>query len=670
MLVTAKNFDRIFDSLRPSRRLIVDTETTGLYVHKGHRVCGVSVRLPSLRTPAYYLGVRHAGGGNLKDRHYNKLVEELLSDPDVTYSGWNYKFDIKMLMADGMAMPPKAEDLMLAAHLLNENENKGGSTYMLKHWSAAYTDPDARTAELALINLLADQGYGKGDMWRLAAWEVEEYATKDVDLTERARKFCKPLLFEWRLWRIWQEVNQYMLATTRMEQRGIKLDVPLMRKYIKEARRMAKVAYAKLAEMAGYQINPRSHPQVQAFLGMSSSAHEFLEPLIGKNPAVDALVEFRQWDKVNNTYYERYLEKMDEDEILYPNIKLHGTISGRPSAEDPNMQAVPKKSKIYKVKEVLKARKGHLIVSSDYSQAELRLTACVAKDRAMADLLNAGGDIHQATADLTGLERDDAKRINFGVVYGIGAPGLSKKIKKPISIARGFLDKWHGEFRRVRPAYRAAERRAKRRGYIRLWTGRVRRYFTMRYPEHHKAFSNRIQGGVSEIMRHAILNLDRECHGEGGRMHGSYLLLQVHDQILFEVPEDKLEAHVLVIKEVMERVLHPSFALVPQKVDFKIGPSWGTADDYIVNNSQLEKKNEPPRQLHSGGASEESKVHDRFAGGRARHGAQRNGKNRKPRSAKRSAPPDSAGRGGSGGGTESRPRLYARRDGTVAVIPE
>ena len=668
MLVTIKNFDRVVASFDGSPRRVVDTETTGLQVHKGHRVCGVSMRLPMRGSMPYYFGVRHEGGGNLPDRLYNRLVEDYLSDPEVVYTGWNYKFDIRMLCADGMAFPAKAEDLMLAAHLLNENEIRNGGNYKLKDWAERYIAKGSKQAELDLINLLADRGLGKGDMWRLAAWEVTTYASTDVDLTERARRFAKPLLRQWALWRIWQEVNEYMLATARMEMRGIKLDVPLMHEYAAEADRNKGPAYDKLCKLAGYQINPRSHPQIHAFLGMPSADREALEPLIGKNAAVDALLEYRGWDKVNNTYYRRYLEKMDENGILYPNIKLHGTVAGRPSAEDPNLQAVARKTKIYKVKDVFIARKGRLLVSADYSQAELRLTACVAKDRVMARVLNSGGDIHQATADLTGLERDDAKRINFGVVYGIGAPGLSKKIKKPISVARGFLDKWHSQFRRVKPAYRAMERQAKRRGYIRLWTGRVRRYFTLKYPEPHKALSNRIQGGVSEIMRIAITKLSRECYQPNGRMRGSHLLLQVHDQILFEVPKKRLVAHVLVIKEIMEDF--PQFTLAPQKVDFKIGKCWGKAGDYAVIDGQLVRKDGKPQRLQPRSHRTKGKINGQSARVRTNHGAGRNGTEPEENCAEGPSSKSGADLRGSGRGNKARPRFYARRDGTVALIPE
>lgn len=574
MLVTRSNFNRILRRFRKCKRVVVDVETTGLRVHQGDRVIGVAMRAPGSNKTAYYFPVRHQVGSNLAWSQYTKLLK-FLSSPGLVHTGWNYKFDIKMLMADGMECPPYAEDVMLAAHLLNENE----INYKLKDWSDRYLDENSSKASASLVDLLSSRGLGKGDMQYLLPEELEDYATQDVHLTERARQYCREGLLSWKLWRLWTGVNQYMLATTRMELRGIQLDVPLIKKYIKEATRESEKSFAVLKEMAGYDINPRSNPQMQAFLGLPSTAAEFLEPYHGQ-PAVDAVVNYRGWAKVNSSYYLPYLEKMDSNHVLYPNIKLHGTVSGRPSAEDPNLQAVPRKTLIYKVKNVLRARSGFKLVSGDYSQAELRFAVTVTKDPGLKAAFESGEDIHQHTADMTGLDRDTAKRINFGVVYGIGAPGLSKKLKKPQAEAARFLNMYHGRFKMIKPTYRELDRLARSQGYIRLWTGRVRRYYTQRYPEPHKALSNTIQGGVSEVMRHAITAIDREMHSPGGRLTGSYMLMQVHDQIVFEVPDELVDTHIPIINELMTTFDH--HFVTPFKVDFSVGESWGSLQQYTI----------------------------------------------------------------------------------------
>jgi DNA polymerase I len=570
MLVTARNFRDTIELIRRSPRLIIDTETNGVDVWHDSRMIGISTTTPELarRGKGFYFPFRHRRGRrhNLTPEHLAELIE-VFNRPRVIHTGWNYKFDLLILAKEGMRLPDRAEDMMLGAHLMNENEYKIGSNYKLKHWARRYLKVKAAAAR-ELDDLLVGRGLGKGQMDMLSPREVDAYATDDVLLTERARRFlCDPLR-RWELWQIFREVSEYMIATTRMEMRGMLLDVPLTKKYTREAERKEKKAYKTLARHAGYDINPQSNPQLQAFLGLRSTAKEVLEEIVG-DERVDALQVYRGWNKVRVNYYNKYLVVRDAHDAVHPNINLHGTISGRPSASDPPMQAVPRYTEVYKVKDVFVARRGFVLVSADYSQAELRFVTHYTRDREMRRILMAGGDIHQATADLLGIDRDTAKRINFGVVYGIGAPGLSKRLHIARQVAAKFLNTYHAKFNRLRPLYRYMEGMAKDNGYIRLWTGRVRRY-NHKGAEPHKALSNLIQGGVAEIMRLAILRLNRAV--VAGSLQGSHMLLQVHDQILFEVPINKLHQHVRRIKAIMEDF---DELYVPMVVEIKTGDRWG-----------------------------------------------------------------------------------------------
>ncbi len=274
---------------------------------------------------------------------------------------------------------------------------------------------------------------------------------------------------------------------------------------------------------------------------------------------------------------------MSEGCVLHPNIKLHGTVAGRPSAANPNLQAVPKKNTVYRVKDVFIARPGYKLVSIDYSQAEVRLCAHLANDPALIDNMLQGGDMHQRTADRIKAPRDAAKRITFASIYGIGVPGLSQRLGIPKSQARKYLEAFHGIFTQIRPHSRELELLANRQGYIRLWTGRVRRYneefyykIGERRAEPHKALSNEIQGGVAEMMRYAITNLDAEG------LEGVHMLLQVHDQILFEVREDLVEQQVPEI----ERIMCNFNLKVPMKVDIGVGDRWGQLTDWGSENAR------------------------------------------------------------------------------------
>jgi DNA polymerase-1 len=316
--------------------------------------------------------------------------------------------------------------------------------------------------------------------------------------------------------------------------------------------------------------------QLKKALNLTSTRAEVLEDLVDPGPEIKLLRSYRRWDRVKASYYDRYLRDQDANGVLHPNIKLHGTVSGRPSAENPNTQAIPvydlKRQPEYRVKECFIARKGYIMVSADYAQAELRLGAWLADDMNMTRVIESGGDIHQSTADLVGIIRDFAKRINFGSVYGLGAPGLSKKLKISEEDAKQFLEQWHGIFTQIKPAYRHSQATARRDDYVRMWTGRMRRY---NFPGamRHKAWSNRVQGGVAEIMRLAIQKIDRTMVMQP---HGIHMLLQVHDQILYEVPDNRhWKGRVAEVTRIMEDFpqIRPNM-----KVDNKVGERWSHLD--------------------------------------------------------------------------------------------
>lgn len=562
MLVTQSNFPRVMERLERHPRLIHDTETTGLDRWHGDVIVGHILATPRLGKDVFYFPVRHQQGENITPEQHG-MLRDRLSDEQTTYTGWNYKYDIEMGLKDGIPIPKRAEDVMLSAHLMNENE----PDFKLKKYSTRYVDPEADLAEKQLMDTLRSKGLGKGNIGDLDPVDAEPYGCQDAVLTESCRNLHIQPLRVWGLADIWSEVNDYMLATVRMEQRGLKLDRALTEQLAEEATNKREEALLELQRLAGYPINPNSHPQMQAFTGLKSTRKEILEEIREGNPYIDALVNFRAYDRANNAYYHAYLRHMDADGIVHANLNLNGTVAGRPSASNPNMQAVPRYNEIYKIKDVFVARPGYVLVSADYSQAELRLGSYYARERKMMKLLNAGGDIHAAVALDLGIDRDTAKRINFGVMYGVGAFKLARTLRISVEDAAKFLAIYHAKYRQLKPFYRHMQHMGQYHGYIRLWTGRVRRYNT-EGAQPHKALSNFVQGGVAEMMRHAILRLDELV--QEGHFH---MLLQVHDQIIFEVPIETVNECCVVIKEIMEDF--PQFAECPPKVDISVGKRWG-----------------------------------------------------------------------------------------------
>lgn len=590
MLIDCVNEEywRFLEAVSRVDEVAVDCETTGLDIWKGDRICGVAIYHPEIG--AAYLPFRHGEGRNLPPDRLQDVWRVLQGKKLVNH---NIKFDVEVMWLDGFGLPERVEDTMLAAHLMNENEYKRNEQGRVIYRSGGKPATDYSLAALAqkylgqadtkdqMDEILKARGLGKGDLWRLPPELVEPYAVGDVALAWQLRDFYVPYLRLWRLYDLWQEVNEYCLIIAKMEIRGMQLDRDLIHRYMAEARQMQEQVRYEIQQMAGWELNPNSPKQVQAWLGLPSTSRKYLDALMVMLPeddprrtSFDKLLEHRAWAKVNGTYYQPYLELCDEHGAIRPHFLLHGTVSGRLSCHEPNLQAVPRYSKVYKVKDVFVARPGYTMVSADYSQAEIRWGTHYAREQNMARNLLEGLDIHSVTAEMLNIPRDAAKRINFGIIYGIGAKSLAEQLLIPEEQAAEYLRRYHSLYPGFRALLRKAEQVAEERGYIRMFTGRVRRY-----DEHspaRKASSNLIQGAVAEMIRLAVQKLDRLLAGTD-----SHMLLQVHDQIIFEIPQGREKELIPVIREGMERFSdYADQLMVPMKVDISVGPSWGQMTEW------------------------------------------------------------------------------------------
>ena len=581
-----ERYRALMERFEKAPELTIDVETTGLRIWHGDCICGIAVYDGEV---AAYFPFRHETGPNLpleRLEDFRRLIR------GKTIVNHNIKFDMGAMWVDGFPLPHRVEDSMLAAHLMNENEYKldalgrpirrsdghMATDYTLSNLAKKYLGQADSKDEMEQI--MKERGLTKSSLWRLPPELVAPYAVGDVKLAKALRDFYVPHLKLWRLYDLWQEVNRYCIITAKMEIRGLQFDQDRIRQYMEEAEQMIEPALKEIQVLAGYEINPASPKQLQAWLGLDSTSKMALEEELMHLPedhpkavAIRKIQEYRGWAKVNSTYYQPYLELCDSNGVIHPNLLLHGTVSGRLSCVQPNLQAVPRYSKVYKVKDVFVARPGYVLVSADYSQAEIRWGTHYAREENMAANLLAGKDIHSAVAEELEIPRDAAKRINFGIIYGIGREALAKQLRIPVEKAAEYLQKYHERYPGFRRLYKRAEEVATERGYIRMFTGRVRRYD--QYNPTHKASSNLIQGAVAEMMRLAILWLDKLLGG-----WDTHMLLQIHDQIIFEVPEDKLFKVLPIIREGMENFL-PGFELyVPMKVDIKYGLSWGQMTEW------------------------------------------------------------------------------------------
>jgi DNA polymerase-1 len=412
-------------------------------------------------------------------------------------------------------------------------------------------------------------------MYVLRPEDVEPYACDDVRLTRGFLDMIRPALHKYGLYDIWKQVNYYSYVITLIEHRGMHVDRKMIEQYREEAKEHTERALSKLYEKAGFELNPNSPKKVAEFLGVNSTAAEQLQILIdagGEDAEKAKLIqEARGWKSVDSRYYTPYLNLMDQNDCLHSSLNIIGTYTGRCSCSNPNLQAVAKATEVFKVKDVFTARPGMTMIQADYKQAEMRLVTHYTKDPLMKELIENEADLHSETANRLGIPRQAAKRLNFSVIYGIGAKHLSESLRVDFRTAKDYLERYHGLYPGFRKLMYQCEDFAKEYGYIRMWTGRIR-HFNVPQADTHKAMSNLIQGGVAEIVRVAISRLYPAIKDIGG-----YMLMQVHDSVIFEVPDESLMVALPTIKMVME-----DFDFSPNVgVDIEYGKSWGTFKKWI-----------------------------------------------------------------------------------------
>lgn len=556
-----------------------DLETTSKDWRKA-RLCGIGSHC---RERSFYMSFRHAEGPNLPERYIQDFFSRVLHPTRVqrTFHG---SYDVKVAGHDGYELPQwdVFEDAILAALLMNENE----WSFKMEDLAAKYVDLNAGLNEEEL-RLYCTERFGgskkgwKGNLWRAPAEKVWPYGCQDVETTHRLVDFYLPHLERWKLLDLWREMNEFQLHIAKMEMRGVLIDVPMIEKLTKEADQKASRLLQRIQEMAGWKINPGSPKQLSAWLKLKSTAKHVLQRMQGDERA-EAILEWRKWSKAGSTYYHKYPHHMDSDGVLRCNLhitspgtkdrkrwdKRSGTISGRLSSSNPNLQQIPRGSDTYKVKNIFIARAGYKLVELDYSQAELRVAAHYSKDQRLTELLLAGEDMHDTVSQELGIPRHIAKNINFSAWYGIGYRTFARNYYLPESEARDFLSRYHKMFPGIRRLYNACEARAIRNGYIRLYTGRLRHYNDLSAPAY-KASNNLIQGTVAEMVRRAIMRCGRE-------VPAAPMVLTVHDSIWFEVPESTALETVAKLRRIMQEQPWCSLPLI---VDAKMGTGFADAED-------------------------------------------------------------------------------------------
>lgn len=555
-----KKVDDFIEAAYYAQAIAVDTETSGYEIRDGRGYAmGLSIAYtlaPGVVQSSYF-PLRHRNGFNYDRDVWEKLRKLIQEHPHVIFH--NAKFDLVSLATLGIRREKYFYDTMIMAHMINENLMSKALDYLSKVY---LRDPGKEKAEALDLFI---QGAG----WELVpSMLMFDYACKDAELTLGLFEFFTPMMenqgfYEKDLWDIEQ---QFIRLVTIMEGRGVRIDVDLStQQYDIGVKEMASIQSSLKANPAspkdleklliddlGLPILGRTPGGKPSFTkSLMVQYDDLLETLGNDNDTAKQVLAYRGWQKTTSSNYKAYLDLLSPDGRLRPNYKIHGTRTGRLSCEKPNLQQIPRSSSNPwngSLKSAFIPKEGYRLFEADYSQLELRLAAAYANEKSLLDTFAHGRDVFTEMAEELGMPRHDVKTLTYTIQYGGGVNRISNVFRvtaEDAAMLKGnFYDKYPG-FRKMTSI---ASAKARSQGYLRYWSGR-RRHFENPREEAHKAFNSVIQGGAAEIMKRTMLRMYNEMDSDDCQM-----LLQVHDSIVFEVREDKLEAILPEIKRVMEAV--------------------------------------------------------------------------------------------------------------------
>lgn len=429
----------------------------------------------------------------------------------------NAKFDIHVLKKLGLDLSKnKIYDTMLMGHLLWEDQ----LSHSLDHYATIYLGL-AKEKQLARI-------MKKGEWEEMPAFAMAKYAENDVKLTLDLYNHFKPSFSEFEP--VWDIDEQFMYLLQEMEQKGLLIDLD----FAVQLQTACKVRLAEIEKELGFdpakpsQLHKRLFDPPPFGYGLKVTKRTkggkpqvntaFLEQL--NHPVAGLLLEWRQLQKQLTSYCNPYIDLTKGYGRLHASFKQHGTVTGRLSCADPNLQQIPRDSEF---KKLFIAEEGKELWEIDFKNIEMRLAAVYSKEPILFDTFKEEGDVHQITATSLGINRHKAKTINFLVIYGGGAGALANQLRLPYSDCDSIIKKYRNLYPALFSTMNAATEAANRSGEVRMWSGRKRHF---RYPsEHHKAFNSIIQGGSFEIVKRSMLKLQEAGFDIRNQVHDSVWLM-------------------------------------------------------------------------------------------------------------------------------------------------
>jgi len=580
--------------LSASEWIALDTETTSTNPMVADMV-GIS--LANQAGTGYYIPVGHRDNTpQLFLAEIQQILGVVLLDPKVKKVGHNLKYDLIILRRHGLPVFPTSFDTMVAAWLIDPASHKLGLKDMAD---------DLLNVQMTHIQELIGTGKNQRSMADVPSEKAAAYAAADAEVTFQLHTALEPKLAEYQSTRLLEEIEMPLLPILAdMEQIGIGLDTAFLKGMSRELTERMVDIETQIHQGVGYPFNLNSTQQLSTALfttlkleppdkrktttsGHFSTSADILDLLRGKHPVVDLILEYRELSKLVSTYIEALpLQVNPQTRRVHTSYNQTGSVTGRLASSDPNLQNIPTRTDLgRKIRRAFVADPGWLLLSIDYSQIELRIVAHMANDEAMLAAFKAGQDIHAATAaailniplgDVTKEQRRHAKAINFGLIYGMSAFGLSRSTDLTLAEAENFVSAYFKQFPGVKTYLDNLRKQAALQGFVETMLGR-RRYFpnlrnqmnpNLRNREEREAINAPIQGTAADIMKLAMLKVPSALEAE--KLHAK-LLLQVHDELVLECPKEELLSTGKVVMRTMELAYPLS---IPLLTEAKWGQNW------------------------------------------------------------------------------------------------
>ena len=578
-----------------------DTETTSTQ-HMAADLVGISFAVEPKK--GYYVPVGHDPklGRQLPIDEVIHAIRKPMTDPKIPKVGHNLSFDYILLARHGLEVTPLSFDTMIAEWLRDPASRNLGLKNMA--WVRL-------NIQMSDIEELIGTGRKQVTMAQVPIAQAAAYAAADAEVVLRLKPILETRMDEISGRKIFDEIEMPLVRVlAEMERTGIMLDLPFVHQMSAELEKSMAFMADEVYKHVGEEFNLNSPQQLAHALfdrmkidppagvrktvsGSYSTAADILDGLRDKHPIVPWILDYRELSKLKSTYLDALpLEVNPRTGRVHTSYNQAGTVTGRIASSDPNLQNIPIRTELgRKVRRAFIASPDHYLLSVDYSQIELRIVAHIADDQAMLDAFRAGQDIHATTAaailglnlnEVTADLRRNAKAVNFGLIYGMSPFGLTRATELTLAEAENFVAAYFQRFPAVKAYIENTKAQARKLGYVETLLGR-RRFFpglkdgtnyVLRGRLEREAINSPIQGTAADIMKLAMLRVASALPKAG--LQGR-LLLQVHDELVLEVPEDEVEPTARLVSQ----ELGSAYKLkVPLATDVKWGQNWGELQDF------------------------------------------------------------------------------------------